>query len=101
MGPTNKTASLSPSVEKPDMRNITFEELVAAYKEQANGLLDGGAHLLLVETVSDTLNCKAALFAIEEVFKEGKHPRCPIWVSGTIVDLSGRTLSGQTTEAFW
>ncbi|ESO85450.1 hypothetical protein LOTGIDRAFT_210794 [Lottia gigantea] len=99
MGPTNRTLSISPSVEKPEYRNITFDELVSAYSEQANGLLDGGVDLLLVETIFDTANAKAALFAIENVFEE-RGDRCPVFVSGTIVDKSGRTLSGQTTEAF-
>ena len=100
IGPTNRTASISPSVERPDYRNVTYEELVSSYKEQAKGLLDGGAHLFLVETVFDTLNCKAALFALEELFKEIGY-KIPIIISGTIVDKSGRTLSGQTTEAFY
>jgi 5-methyltetrahydrofolate--homocysteine methyltransferase len=99
MGPTNKTASMSPKVNDPGYRAITFEELKNAYKEQVEGLVDGGADLLLVETVFDTLNAKAALFAIEEV-KEEKKVHIPIMVSGTITDASGRTLSGQTAEAF-
>ncbi|ELT98045.1 hypothetical protein CAPTEDRAFT_173307 [Capitella teleta] len=99
MGPTNRTLSISPSVERPEYRNITFDELAAAYKQQATGLLDGGADLLLVETIFDTANAKAALFAIQELFDSGV-PEVPIFVSGTIVDKSGRTLSGQTTEAF-
>ncbi len=99
MGPTNRTASLSPDVNRPGFRAITFDELKEAYKEQAKGLIEGGADLLLVETVFDTLNAKAALFGIQEVFDElGKE--LPIMVSGTITDASGRTLSGQTTEAF-
>jgi 5-methyltetrahydrofolate--homocysteine methyltransferase len=99
MGPTNRTASLSPDVNDPGYRAVTYDQLVTAYKEQARALIDGGADLLLVETIFDTLNAKAALFAIEEVFDEiGK--RYPIMVSGTITDASGRTLSGQTTEAF-
>ncbi|XP_038670351.1 methionine synthase isoform X1 [Scyliorhinus canicula] len=99
MGPTNKTLSVSPSVERPDYRNITFEELVEAYEEQARGLLDGGIDILLVETIFDTANAKAALFAIQKLFAEQYEPR-PIFISGTIVDKSGRTLSGQTGEAF-
>jgi len=99
IGPTNRTASISPDVENPAFRHITFDGLKDAYIEQVNGLLDGGADLLLVETVFDTLNCKAALFAIEDVF-EAKGFRVPIMVSGTITDESGRTLSGQTAEAF-
>ncbi|MCZ8355861.1 MAG: homocysteine S-methyltransferase family protein [Cyclobacteriaceae bacterium] len=99
IGPTNKTASLSPDVNNPGYRAITFDELVMAYKQQAKGLMDGGADALLVETVFDTLNAKAALFAIETLYEEeGKS--LPIMVSGTITDASGRTLSGQTTEAF-
>lgn len=99
IGPTNRTASLSPDVNDPGFRAITFDELVVAYKEQAKGLIDGGADALLVETIFDTLNAKAALFAIQELYEEiGKE--YPIMVSGTITDASGRTLSGQTTEAF-
>lgn len=99
MGPTNRTLSISPSVENPGFRNVTFDELVEAYREQARGLLDGGVDVLLVETIFDTANSKAALFAIENLF-EKEYERVPIFVSGTIVDKSGRTLSGQTTEAF-
>lgn len=99
MGPTNKTASLSPDVNNPGFRAITFDELAAAFKEQARGLIDGGADLLLLETVIDTLNVKAALFAVQELFDElGRE--LPVMVSGTITDASGRTLSGQTTDAF-
>ncbi|RMG62608.1 MAG: methionine synthase, partial [Calditrichaeota bacterium] len=100
IGPTNRTASLSPDVNRPGYRNVTFDDLVAAYTPQIEGLLDGGVDVLLVETVFDTLNCKAALFAIEQVF-ERRGSRVPIMVSVTIVDASGRTLSGQTLEAFW
>ncbi|OLY84291.1 Methionine synthase [Smittium mucronatum] len=99
LGPTNRTLSISPSVEQPSFRNITFDELKNAYKEQVRGLLDGGSDVLLVETIFDTLNAKAALFAIEEVFDEFKY-KVPVIFSGTIVDMSGRTLSGQTGEAF-
>jgi 5-methyltetrahydrofolate--homocysteine methyltransferase len=99
-GPTNRTASISPDVNNPGYRAITFDQLVEAYTEQAHGLIDGGADWLLVETVFDTLNCKAALFAIQNVQKE-KGTNLPVSVSGTITDASGRTLSGQTTEAFW
>jgi len=99
MGPTNRTASLSPDVNDPGYRAVTFDDLVKAYKQQAEALLDGGADLLLVETVFDTLNAKAAVFAIEEVFEE-RGKEWPVMVSGTITDASGRTLSGQTTEAF-
>ncbi len=98
-GPTNRTLSLSPNVNDPGYRAITFDELVEAYTVQAKGLIDGGADLLLVETIFDTLNAKAALFAIQDVCKE-KNIKMPVMVSGTITDASGRTLSGQTTEAF-
>ena len=99
IGPTNRTASLSPDVNDPGFRAVTFDQLVQAYKEQVIALTDGGVDLLLVETVFDTLNAKAALFAIEEVSEE-KGKSWPIMVSGTITDASGRTLSGQTTQAF-
>ena len=99
LGPTNRTASISPDVNDPGFRNVAFDELVTAYVEAVRGLMDGGADILLIETVFDTLNCKAAIFAIEQYF-EGK-PRPPVMISGTITDLSGRTLSGQTTEAFF
>lgn len=99
IGPTNKTASMSPDVNDPGFRAISFDELRIAYKQQVEALLDGGADLLLVETIFDTLNAKAALFAIEEV-KEERNIDPPIMVSGTITDASGRTLSGQTAEAF-
>jgi 5-methyltetrahydrofolate--homocysteine methyltransferase len=99
IGPTNKTASLSPDVNKPEYRAITFEELRIAYKQQIEALIDGGVDVLLVETIFDTLNAKAALFAIDEVTEE-RNIEIPIMVSGTITDASGRTLSGQTVEAF-
>ena len=99
MGPTNKTASLSPNVEDPGFRAVTFDDLVASYKEQADALLEGGADLLLVETIFDTLNAKAAFYAIEEVFAE-RGQRVPLMCSVTITDASGRTLSGQTIDAF-
>ena len=99
IGPTNKTASMSPKVNDPGFRAITFENLKIAYKQQAEALLDGGADILLVETVFDTLNAKAALFAIEEV-KQERNLKVPVMISGTITDASGRTLSGQTAEAF-
>lgn len=99
IGPTNRTASLSPDVNRPEFRAITFEELRIAYKQQVEALIDGGVDVLLVETIFDTLNAKAALFAIEEV-KEEFDIDIPIMVSGTITDASGRTLSGQTVEAF-
>ncbi len=99
IGPTNRTASLSPDVNRPEYRAITFDELRIAYKQQVEALIDGGVDLLLVETIFDTLNAKAALFAIDEV-KEERAIDIPIMVSGTITDASGRTLSGQTVEAF-
>jgi 5-methyltetrahydrofolate--homocysteine methyltransferase len=99
MGPTNKVASLSPDVNNPGYRAITFDELAVAYKQQALALLDGGVDLLLLETITDTLNTKAALFSIQEILEE-RNIDVPIMVSGTITDASGRTLSGQTTEAF-
>ena len=100
LGPTPKTASISPDVNDPAARNVTFDQLVAAYLEQTRGLVDGGADVLLVETIFDTLNCKAALFAIDQYFEEsGK--KLPIMISGTVTDASGRILSGQTVPAFW
>lgn len=99
-GPTNKSLSLSPDVNDPGFRAVTFDQVKESYKEQARGLIDGGADILLVETIFDTLNAKAALFGITELCDE-KNIRIPIMISGTIVDMSGRTLSGQTTEAFW
>jgi 5-methyltetrahydrofolate--homocysteine methyltransferase len=100
LGPTNETASISPDVNDPGFRAITFDELVAAYTEQVRGLMEGGVDLLLVETIFDTLNAKAALFAIREYFDEAGQ-EVPIMISGTITDQSGRTLSGQTPEAFY
>ncbi len=99
LGPTNRTCSLSPDVNDPGMRLVTFDELRIAYKDAANALLDGGADILMIETVFDTLNAKAALFAVDEVREE--RGDMPVMVSGTITDASGRTLSGQTPEAFW
>ncbi len=100
LGPTSRTASISPDVNDPGARNVTFEQLVTAYVEATHGLLDGGSDVLVIETIFDTLNAKAAIFAVETVFEElGR--RWPVIVSGTITDASGRTLSGQTTEAFW
>ena len=99
IGPTNRTASMSPDVNDPGFRAVNFDDLRLAYKQQVEALIDGGCDLLLVETIFDTLNAKAALFAIEEV-KEERHLDIPIMVSGTITDASGRTLSGQTVEAF-
>ncbi len=100
MGPTSRTASISPDVNDPGARNVTFPELVGAYREQAEGLVDGGADVLLVETIFDTLNAKAAIVALEALFDD-RGRRWPVMISGTITDASGRTLSGQTTEAFW
>ncbi len=100
IGPTNRTASLSPDVNNPEFRAVSFDDLRAAYGEQARGLLDGGADILLVETIFDTLNAKAALYAIDELCEE-RGVRLPVMISGTITDRSGRTLSGQTPEAFW
>jgi len=100
MGPTNRTASISPDVSNPGFRAVSFDDLREAYREAALGLIEGGADILLVETIFDTLNAKAAIYAIEEAFAEtGK--RLPVMISGTITDLSGRTLSGQTPQAFW
>jgi 5-methyltetrahydrofolate--homocysteine methyltransferase len=100
LGPTNRTASLSPDVNNPGFRAVTFDDLRLAYGEQLRGLIDGGADIVLIETIFDTLNAKAAIFAAEEVFAE-KGVRLPLMISGTITDLSGRTLSGQTPTAFW
>ena len=100
LGPTSRTASLSPDVNRPGFRAISFDELAEAYREAAHGLIEGGADILMVETVFDTLNAKAALFAIDDVFAE-RGARLPVMISGTITDASGRTLSGQTAEAFW
>lgn len=100
LGPTSRTASLSPDVNQPGYRAITFDELRIAYREATDGLIDGGADVIMVETIFDTLNAKAALFAVEEAF-DARGARLPIMISGTITDASGRTLSGQTAEAFW
>lgn len=100
LGPTNRTASISPDVNDPGARNIDFDTLVEAYSEACRGLIDGGADILLVETIFDTLNAKAAVFAIENIFEE-QQIKLPVMISGTITDASGRTLSGQTTEAFY
>ncbi len=100
LGPTSKTASISPDVNDPGARNVSFDDLVAAYLEEARGLVDGGADILLIETIFDTLNAKAAIFAVETLF-DAYGRRWPVMVSGTITDASGRTLSGQVTEAFW
>ena len=100
LGPTSRTASISPDVNDPGYRNVSFDQLVAAYTDAIRGLTDGGADILLVETIFDTLNAKAALFAIERFFDTAGR-RWPVMISGTITDASGRTLSGQTAEAFW
>jgi 5-methyltetrahydrofolate--homocysteine methyltransferase len=100
IGPTNRTASLSPDVNRPGFRNITFEELATAYREQAHALIEGGADTILIETVFDTLNAKAAGFAVKETF-DALGVELPLMISGTVTDLSGRNLSGQTPEAFW
>ncbi|MFF0924815.1 methionine synthase [Rhizobium leguminosarum] len=100
IGPTNRTASISPDVNNPGFRAVTFDDLRSAYGEQIDGLIDGGADIILIETIFDTLNAKAAIFACEERF-EAKGVRLPVMISGTITDLSGRTLSGQTPSAFW
>jgi len=101
IGPLNKTLSLSPDVNNPGYRAVTFDEVVAAYYEQVKGLVDGGADLLLIETIFDTLNAKAAIFAIKKYFRDTKQESLPVMISGTITDASGRTLSGQTLEAFY
>jgi len=100
LGPTSRTASLSPDVNDPAFRNISFDELVESYKEATRGLIDGGVDIILIETIFDTLNAKAAIFAVQSVYEE-KNVDLPIMISGTITDASGRTLSGQTAEAFW
>ncbi len=100
IGPTNRTASMSREVNDPGARAVTFDELVAAYGEAGRGLIDGGADVILIETIFDTLNAKAAVYALEQVFAD-KGARLPVMISGTITDLSGRTLSGQTPTAFW
>ena len=100
LGPTNRTASISPDVNNPGYRAVTFDDLRTAYADQVRGLIDGGADIILIETIFDTLNAKAAIFATNEVFEE-KGITLPVMISGTITDLSGRTLSGQTPTAFW
>ncbi|MBI1261182.1 MAG: 5-methyltetrahydrofolate--homocysteine methyltransferase [Rhizobiales bacterium] len=100
LGPTNRTASISPLVNDPGFRNVNFDQLREAYKESTRGLIEGGADTILVETIFDTLNAKAALFAVDEVFEE-LGITLPVMISGTITDMSGRLLSGQTPEAFW
>ncbi len=101
IGPLNKTLSLSPDVNNPGYRAVTFDEVANAYSEQIRGLVDGGVDLLLVETIFDTLNAKAAIYAIKKYFRDSKKQELPIMISGTITDASGRTLSGQTLEAFY
>ncbi len=101
LAPTNRTCSLSPDVDDPGLRNITFGELVSAYTEEAEALLDGGVDILLIETVFDPLNAKAAVFAVRDLLARRGVPETPVWISGTITDASGRTLTGQTPEAFW
>jgi 5-methyltetrahydrofolate--homocysteine methyltransferase len=101
IGPLNKTLSLSPDVNNPGFRAVTFDEVVAAYYEQVKGLVEGGVDTLLIETIFDTLNAKAAIFAIKKYFRDTKQPELPVMISGTITDASGRTLSGQTLEAFY
>jgi len=101
IGPLNKTLSLSPNVNDPGYRAVTFDEVVAAYYDQVKGLVEGGVDLLLIETIFDTLNAKAAIFAIRKYFRETKREQLPVMISGTITDASGRTLSGQTVEAFY
>lgn len=101
IGPLNKTLSLSPDVNNPGFRSVTFEEVAAAYTQQIKGLVEGGVDVLLIETIFDTLNAKAAIYAIKNYFRETQQPALPIMISGTITDASGRTLSGQTLEAFY
>jgi 5-methyltetrahydrofolate--homocysteine methyltransferase len=101
IGPLNKTLSLSPDVNNPGYRAVTFDEVAAAYTEQIKGLVDGGVDLLLIETIFDTLNAKAAIYAAKKFFRDNNLPELPIMISGTITDASGRTLSGQTLEAFY
>src|SRR4029079_11695543 len=101
IGPLNKTLSLSPDVNNPGFRAVTFDEVVTAYYEQVKGLVDGGVDILLIETIFDTLNAKAAIYAIKKYFRDTKKASLPIMISGTITDASGRTLSGQTLEAFY
>lgn len=100
VGPTNRTASVSPKVEDPAFRNVTYTELVDAYKEQIRGLVEGGAHIIFIETIFDTLNARAGAYAYTEYFEETGLTPLPLFVSGTIIDAAGRTLSGQNTEAF-
>merc|ERR1719247_778452 len=101
VGPTSRTLSVSPSVEDPSFRNVTWDELVEAYVEQVGALVDGGVDILMIETIFDTQNAKAAIFAVDEYFMRTGKPRLPLMISATIVDQSGRTLSGQTIEGFF
>lgn len=101
VGPTNRTASVSPKVEDPSYRNVTYLELVDAYKEQIAGLVCGGSHIIFIETIFDTLNARAAIFAYLEYFEELGLRKLPLFISGTIIDAAGRTLSGQNAEAFY
>ena len=101
IGPLNKTLSLSPDVNNPGFRAVTFDEVVDAYYEQIKGLVDGGVDLILIETIFDTLNAKGAIFAVKKYFRDQQKPELPVMISGTITDASGRTLSGQTLEAFY
>jgi 5-methyltetrahydrofolate--homocysteine methyltransferase len=101
IGPLNKTLSLSPDVNNPGFRAVTFDEVVAAYYEQIGGLVDGGVDIILIETIFDTLNAKGAIYAVKKYFRETGKPELPVMISGTITDASGRTLSGQTLEAFY
>merc|ERR1711957_1154080 len=101
IGPTSRTLSVSPSVEDPSFRNVTWDDLVESYVEQTRGLVDGGCDMLMIETIFDTQNSKAAIFAVDEYFEETGKERLPLMLSATIVDNSGRTLSGQTIEAFY
>jgi 5-methyltetrahydrofolate--homocysteine methyltransferase len=101
VGPTNRTSSVSPKVEDPAFRNVTYMELVTSYKEQIAGLVQGGCHIIMIETIFDTLNARAAIYAYKEFFEEVALPELPLFISGTIIDAAGRTLSGQNTEAFY
>jgi len=101
IGPTNRTASISPKVEDPAFRNVTYEELVNAYTEQITGLVNGGCHVLFIETIFDTLNARAAVYAYQEFYRTSGLKKLPLFISGTIIDAAGRTLSGQNTEAFF
>lgn len=102
VGPTNRTASVSPKVEDPAFRNVTYMEIKESYKEQIKALVEGGAHIIFIETIFDTLNARAGIYAYKEYFEEsGLNPPLPLFISGTIIDAAGRTLSGQNSEAFY